>query len=103
MATRPILTRPSGSPGAEVVPLFGEFAEEVAEEITVGGSPARAAAAAPPAIGHVIDLSDTPKVVFAIGLGGTGKTTFMRWATGEVLARGSKARLVAIDPETREL
>ena len=105
MATRPVLNRPSGSPGGEVVSLFGvDPADDVAEEINVGrAAPRTVTAAATPTPDNVIDLSGTPKIVFAIGLGGSGKTTFMRWATGEVLARGSKARLVAIDPENREL
>ena len=91
-------------PSAEVVSLFGgDPGDDVAEEINVGRSMGRPATPASATVGQVIDLSDTPKVVFAIGLGGGGKTTFMRWATGEVLARGSKARLVAIDPENREL
>jgi hypothetical protein len=83
---------------AEVVNLFGD---DVAEEISVGRSPA--IAAAPVSAGNVIDLSGKPTVVFVAGLGASGKTTWTRWATGELLARGSKARLVAIDPENREL
>lgn len=88
---------------ADVVHLFGgDPVDDVAEEINVGRSVGQTVAA-PVSASTAIDLSNRPKVVFAIGLGGSGKTTFMRWATAEVLARGSKARLVAIDPENREL
>ena len=87
---------------AEVVSLFGEPADDIAEEINVGRS-----AGPTPAFAATnrtaINLSETPKVVFAIGLGGGGKTTFMRWAVGEAMERGSKARLAEIDPENREL
>jgi hypothetical protein len=50
-----------------------------------------------------IDLSGKPKVVMAIGLGGAGKTTLMRWIGERSVERGSTVSLVAGDPENREL
>ena len=84
-----------------VVSLFDDGDSEVAEEVKVG----RTLLSPPPASATVsaIDLSDRPKVLMAIGAGGTGKTTLLRWFTEQLLARNSKARLAAIDPERREL
>ena len=80
------------------------FDEPVAEEVEVG----RELAPAQPepftaGNGAPIDLTDKPKVLMAIGAGGTGKTMLLRYFTDELLMRDSTARLAAIDPEKREL
>lgn len=54
-------------------------------------------------IGDVIDLTGKPKVLMAFGAGSSGKTTFLRWVVEQLLARDSKAKLAAIDPEGRDL
>jgi len=85
-----------------VVPLFGDDAVDVTDEITWG----RTIIPPPPAApipGTVPDLTGKPKVLVAMGAGHSGKTTFLKWATEQLLARDSAARLVAIDPENRDL
>ncbi|HME19917.1 MAG TPA: hypothetical protein VKI44_00870 [Acetobacteraceae bacterium] len=79
------------------------FDEPVAEEVEVGRDLAPAQPEPSPAGGASIDLTDKPKVLMAIGAGGTGKTMLLRYFTDELLARDSDARLAAIDPEKREL
>jgi hypothetical protein len=55
------------------------------------------------------NLANTEKVLATFGLGGTGKTTWLRWAIEQMLARNeeqnvaTKARAAAIDPENRDL
>jgi len=51
-----------------------------------------------------LDLKDARKVLFAVGRGGTGKTTFLRWAIGEAMEReGDPPALAACDPVNRTL
>ena len=53
----------------------------------------------------VIDLTDRPKAVMAIGLGATGKTTLLRWICERALERddGDQLALATVDPVNREL
>src|SRR6202012_3766352 len=44
-----------------------------------------------------------PKVMVAIGAGHSGKTTFLKWCFEQLLTRESEAKLVAIDPENRDM
>jgi hypothetical protein len=92
--------KPQANKPAEVINLFDQAdPEEISVARRVRTDPVAAAMSgkAP------IDLSGRPKVVFVAGLGATGKTTWVRWAVGEILARNAPARLAAIDPENREL
>jgi hypothetical protein len=85
-----------------VMAVFDE--QQVAEEVEVGRDLAPAQPA--PSLagnGTPIDLTDKPKVLMAIGAGGTGKTMLLRYFTDAVLTRDSRAHLAAIDPEKREL
>ena len=92
---------PETTDANNVVALFDE---PVAEEVEVGRDLAPAQPEPSPAgNGAPIDLTDKPKVLMAIGAGGTGKTMLLRYFTDELLARDSNARLAAIDPEKREL
>ncbi|MBS0984258.1 ArsA-related P-loop ATPase [Gluconobacter cerinus] len=50
-----------------------------------------------------IDLTGKPKAIFLIGPGGTGKTTFARWAAVKMSEAGREALLVAMDPQNRSL
>lgn len=50
-----------------------------------------------------VDLTDRPKMMFGIGRGGAGKTTFLRWVTEKLLERGSAAAVAALDPANRSL
>lgn len=51
-----------------------------------------------PPIAQGIDLAGSPKVVFAVGRGRTGKTTLLRWITETSVARGGTPILADIDP-----
>jgi hypothetical protein len=84
-----------------VVPLFDTDPDDT-EEIAIGRT-APVAAVAPSEPAAAIDLSDAAKVVMAIGLGGTGKTSIMRWIAERAIAKGGTARLAAVDAENREL
>jgi hypothetical protein len=89
-----------------VVPLFDSDLDDAtaSEEIAIGRSiPTAAAAPLYPAGAAAAVLSEAIKVVMAIGLGSTGKTSLMRWFTERSVAKGSPARLAAVDPENREL
>jgi hypothetical protein len=57
------------------------------------------------AVTDAIDLTGKTKVVMAIGLGATGKTTLLRWACERALARdeGDHLALATVDPVNREL
>jgi hypothetical protein len=44
------------------------------------------------------DLSDRPKLIFVIGRGKTGKTTFLRWVAEEALDRNRPFLMADIDP-----
>jgi hypothetical protein len=51
-----------------------------------------------------IDLSGKRKVLFAVGMNGTGKTTLLRWACEKALAKdGPAPALATCDPLNREL
>ncbi len=85
---------------AEVVPLFGRTVE--IEEVKVGHAigPQTEAMARPAA---ALDLSDQPKVLMAIGLGSSGKTTLLRWAAERALKADRQVLFAAVDPDNREL
>jgi hypothetical protein len=51
-----------------------------------------------PEIAQGIDLAGKPKVIFAVGRGRTGKTTFLRWISEISIDRGSSVILADIDP-----
>lgn len=52
-----------------------------------------------------LDLSKSQKALMAIGPGGTGKTTMLRWICERALSRddGTSAILATVDPTSREL
>lgn len=91
--------KPQVSKPAEIINLFDQ---DVSEEISVARR-VRTDPVATTSGKAPIDLTGRPKVIFVAGLGATGKTTWVRWAVGEILARNAPARLAAIDPENREL
>src|ERR1700735_1215424 len=45
-----------------------------------------------------IDLSGKPKLIFVIGRGKTGKTTFLRWVAEDALDRNRPFLMADIDP-----
>src|SRR5271154_339280 len=45
-----------------------------------------------------VDLSDKPKLIFVIGRGKTGKTTFLRWVAESALERARPFLMADIDP-----
>src|ERR1700760_1159352 len=56
------------------------------------------------ASGQAINLDGKAKVIMAIGLGATGKTTLLRWLCGRALERGEDdLALATVDPVNREL
>ncbi|MBO0712500.1 MAG: hypothetical protein J2P47_14615 [Acetobacteraceae bacterium] len=87
---------------ADLVPLFRSPAE-VAEEIVVGRRilPSNEPSLEPSQ--EIVDLAGKPKVVMCIGLGGTGKTTWLRWAVEALIQTGRSAVVAAVDPENRAL
>lgn len=87
---------------ADVVPLFRSPAD-VAEEIVVGRRILTPDEPAPESTADIVDLTGKPKVVMCIGLGGTGKTTWLRWAVEALLQTGHAATVAAVDPENRAL
>jgi hypothetical protein len=95
MAQRPRATE-------NVVPLFGADDAYEVEDVAWGRSILPAAPAAPP-VGSVPDLNGKPKILMAIGAGHSGKTTLLKWCVEQILERESTAKLVAIDPENRDL
>jgi hypothetical protein len=67
----------------------------IAPERTTNGTEARSVA---------LDLSGKPKVAMAIGQGGTGKTTLLRWICERALSRNDSDLILAtVDPINREL
>jgi hypothetical protein len=64
--------------------------------------PIAAVTAATPA---AVDLTSTAKVILALGQGGTGKTTFLRWVADRVTIRedADPLTLATVDPINREL
>jgi hypothetical protein len=91
--------KPQPSKPAEIINLFEQdLPEEISVARRVRTNPVTTTSGKAP-----IDLTGQPKVVFVSGLGASGKTTWVRWAVGEILARNAPARLAAIDPENREL
>jgi len=56
-------------------------------------------------VATAVDLSLRPKVVMAIGTGGTGKTTLLRWVCEKAFERddGTQLVLATVDPVNREL
>ena len=58
-----------------------------------------------PAAAATLDLNGRPKVVMAIGTGGTGKTTLLRWICEKAFERddGMPLMLATVDPVNREL
>ncbi len=50
-----------------------------------------------------LDLSGTPKVLFLIGPGGSGKTMLARWIADRMNERGNEAIIAALDPQNRSL
>lgn len=87
-----------------IVRLFDDKEEELPDVVLdtsgldVPALPGRAATAS-------IDLTGKPKVLMAIGLGGTGKTTLLRWIIERALERddGQPLALASVDPINREL
>lgn len=51
-----------------------------------------------PQIAQGVDLSGKPKIVMAVGRGGKGKTTLLRWVSETALLVGSEFVLADIDP-----
>jgi hypothetical protein len=87
---------------AEVVRLFGLEDDDI-DQVQVGHTINRQGQASRPAF-SAIDLSGKSKAVFGIGLGGTGKTTLMRWAVEQVINAGAEqTSMAALDPENRDL
>lgn len=68
----------------------------------VGHSIRRQSQASRPAV-PAIGLTGKPKAVFGIGLGGTGKTTLMRWAVEQVINAGAEPSMAAMDSQNRDL
>jgi hypothetical protein len=58
-----------------------------------------------PAPASAIDLTGQPKVIMAVGTGGTGKTTVLRWICEKAFERddGNPLMLATVDPVNREL
>jgi hypothetical protein len=58
-----------------------------------------------PASQSAIDLAGQPKVIMAIGTGGTGKTTLLRWICEKAFERddGNQLMVATVDPVNREL
>ncbi len=90
--------------------LFEEPASLSDEAVIVPPPKLSAARAMPrpetqPAAAPSIDLAGRPKVVMAIGTGGTGKTTLLRWICEKAFERddGSQLMLATVDPVDREL
>jgi len=83
------------------------FADDAAVMPTPSLSAARAAARSEtrPAAAPAIDLTGQPKVLMAIGTGGTGKTTLLRWVCEKAFERddGTQLMLATVDPVNREL
>jgi hypothetical protein len=90
---------------ANVVDLFepDQDGDGVGRDVIVG-RPVRRPTVAPDAASiNAIDLSGQPKVIMAIGLGATGKTTFLRWVAERALEGQKAVVFAAVDPENREL
>jgi len=77
--------------------LEGEEERQVGLPPASGATPPRAPAAS------AIDLTNKPKVWFAIGPGRSGKTTMLRWASEMCAARGAYPITAAADPQNRSL
>ena len=50
-----------------------------------------------------VDLTDKPKVWFAVGPGRSGKTMLLRWAAEMAANRGRTTIVAAADPQNRSL
>lgn len=84
-------------------PAFGLETPDDAAEISVGRAAERAGTTTSKPAAQGVDLSGRPKVLMAIGLGASGKTTLVRWLSETMLERGGEAVLAALDPENRAL
>jgi len=74
------------------------------EELPVGLPPSEGVSVMPPApSASAIDLTDKPKIRFAIGPGRSGKTMLLRWSAELSFARGAAPIIVAADPQNRSL
>jgi hypothetical protein len=73
------------------------------EERQVGLPPVSGAMAPVAPTASAIDLTNKPKVWFAIGPGRSGKTTILRWASEMCAARGAYPITAAADPQNRSL
>lgn len=88
---------------APVIPFPTRAPEMEEEEVEVGLPPAFAPARQRSAPASAIDLTDRPKVWFAIGPGRSGKTTLLRWIAEEIAATETPAIYAAADPQNRSL
>jgi hypothetical protein len=73
-------------------------------EAAIAVAPIAATASMPIPVEPVaLDLSSTPKVLFLIGPGGSGKTMLARWIADRMNERGGEAIIAALDPQNRSL
>ncbi len=90
----------------KIVPLFGRAKPiEDIPEVSFAPVPvaSRERTSSRATASNVVDLSKSPKVVFLIGPGGTGKTTLARWL-GWRSAEGDRPMMMAaLDPQNRSL
>lgn len=102
MPTKP---KPVGAPsGAQVVPLFRHFLEDV-PEVELGDSLDRESEPESPftTASVPVDMTGKSPVWFLIGPGGAGKTLEARWLNWRLSEHGRAASLVALDPANRSL
>jgi hypothetical protein len=99
-------TPPTDDANERVISLFRDAnLPEVPLDVShmPGAKPATPARSDDAAAG-AIDLTGKTKVVMAIGLGATGKTTLLRWACERALERDEgDLALATVDPVNREL
>jgi hypothetical protein len=99
-------TPPTDDADERVVPFFRDAnLPEAPLDVShmPGGRPATPVRSGQAAAG-AIDLTGKTKVVMAIGLGATGKTTLLRWACERALERDDgDLALATVDPVNREL
>lgn len=89
-----------------IVALFGDDTEKLPPPTAIpidhlfSASEQRA-----PATGTAIDLTGRPKILFLVGAGATGKTTFARWVGERAYQRSDDTYpvMVSVDPQSRDL
>jgi hypothetical protein len=83
----------------KAVPSFGADEIDDGEEVVFTRPKAGVAAAESDARRQAaVDLTDTPKIVLAVGRGKTGKTTLLRWMAEQALAAKREVRFGDLDP-----